>query len=39
MRLPYVDDFAFADTPINENLVRDLAGGAFIAQPTRDPCR
>ena len=27
-----VDDFAFADTPINENLVRDLAGGAFIAQ-------
>src|SRR6201746_51296 len=27
-----VDDFAFNDTPINENLVRDLAGGAFIAQ-------
>jgi hypothetical protein len=27
-----VDDFAFAGTPINENLVRDLAGGAFIAQ-------
>ena len=27
-----VDDFAFKDTPINENLVRDLAGGAFIAQ-------
>jgi DNA replication protein DnaC len=27
-----VDDFAFEDTPINENLVRDLAGGAFIAQ-------
>jgi DNA replication protein DnaC len=27
-----VDDFAFADTPINENLVRDLAGGAFIVQ-------
>ena len=22
----------FKDTPINENLVRDLAGGAFIAQ-------
>ena len=27
-----VDDFAFRDTPINEALVRDLAGGAFIAQ-------
>src|SRR6202007_2063612 len=27
-----VEDFAFKDTPINENLVRDLAGGAFIAQ-------
>jgi hypothetical protein len=24
-----VDDFAFKDTPINEALVRDLAGGAF----------
>ena len=23
-----VDDFAFNGTPINENLVRDLAGGA-----------
>ena len=27
-----VDDFAFNGTPINENLVRDLAGGDFIAQ-------
>ena len=27
-----VDDFAFKDTPINEALVRDLAGGGFIAQ-------
>src|ERR1700758_636705 len=27
-----VEDFAFKDTPINENLVRDLAGGGFIAQ-------
>src|SRR6204780_4809106 len=27
-----VDDFAFKGTPINEALVRDLAGGAFIAQ-------
>ena len=27
-----VDDFTFKDTPINEGLVRDLAGGAFIAQ-------
>jgi DNA replication protein DnaC len=27
-----LDDFAFDGTPINESLVRDLAGGAFIAQ-------
>ncbi len=27
-----LDDFAFKDTPINEALVRDLAGGDFIAQ-------
>ena len=27
-----VDDFAFKDALINEALVRDLAGGAFIAQ-------
>ena len=27
-----VDDFAFKGTPINESLVRDLAGGNFIAQ-------
>eukprot|EP01042_Synura_sphagnicola_P033082 gene33082-42514_t len=27
-----IDDFAFDGTPINENLVRDLAGGDFIAQ-------
>ena len=27
-----VDDFAFKGTPINEALVRDLAGGGFIAQ-------
>jgi DNA replication protein DnaC len=26
------DDFAFADTPINEGLVRDLMGGGFIVQ-------
>jgi DNA replication protein DnaC len=26
-----LDDFAFADTPINEALVRDLAGGNFLA--------
>jgi DNA replication protein DnaC len=26
-----VDDFAFAGTPINQTLVRDLAGGEFIA--------
>ena len=25
-------DFEFAGTPINETLVRDLAGGAFLAQ-------
>jgi DNA replication protein DnaC len=27
-----LDDFAFADTPINETLVKDLAGGGFIAE-------
>jgi len=27
-----VDAFTFKETPINEALVRDLAGGAFIAQ-------
>ncbi|TAH66243.1 MAG: ATPase [Rhodopseudomonas palustris] len=27
-----IDDFAFKDTPINEALVRDLAGGGIIAQ-------
>jgi DNA replication protein DnaC len=26
-----VDEFTFADTPINETLVRDLAGGEFLA--------
>ena len=26
-----IDDFDFADTPINESLVRDLATGTFIA--------
>ena len=34
-RLPLakdLDDFAFAATPINEALVRDLLGGGFIAQ-------
>src|SRR6201988_5079970 len=27
-----IDDFAFKDTPINESLVPDLAGGSFITQ-------
>jgi DNA replication protein DnaC len=27
-----IDDFRFADTPINESLVRDLASGNFIAE-------
>src|SRR3974390_2125315 len=27
-----VDDFAFAGTPINEALIRDLAAGAFLVQ-------
>ena len=27
-----VDDFTFAGTPINEALVRELAGGGFLAQ-------
>ena len=34
-RLPLakdLDDFQFDGTPINETLVRDLAGGAFLAQ-------
>ena len=26
-----IDDFVFDDTPINETLVRDLAGGNFLA--------
>jgi hypothetical protein len=26
-----LDDFTFGDTPINEALVRDLAGGNFLA--------
>jgi DNA replication protein DnaC len=34
-RMPFakeVEEFDFADTPINETLVRDLAGGAFLEQ-------
>ena len=34
-RLPLakdLDDFEFKDTPINEALVRELAGGAFLEQ-------
>lgn len=34
-RMPFakeIDEFAFADTPVNETLVRDLAGGAFLEQ-------
>jgi DNA replication protein DnaC len=27
-----IDDFAFAGTPVNEALIRDLAGGAFLVQ-------
>jgi DNA replication protein DnaC len=27
-----LDDFAFKGTPVNENLVRDLAGGNFVVQ-------
>lgn len=27
-----IDDFSFADTPVNETLVRDLAAGNFLAQ-------
>src|SRR6266436_1235618 len=27
-----IDDFDFAGTPINETLVRDLAGGTFLAE-------
>ena len=34
-RMPFakeVDEFAFDDAPVNETLVRDLAGGAFLEQ-------
>jgi DNA replication protein DnaC len=34
-RLPFakeLDEFVFVDTPVNEPLVRDLAGGGFLAQ-------
>lgn len=34
-KLPFakeVDEFVFADTPVNETLVRDLAGGGFLGQ-------
>ena len=34
-KLPFakeIDEFAFADTPVNQTLVRDLAGGGFLAQ-------
>jgi hypothetical protein len=27
-----LDDFAFAGTPVNERMIRDLAGGAFLAE-------
>lgn len=27
-----IEDFAFAETPVNEALVRDLAGGGFLLQ-------
>jgi len=33
-KLPFakeIDEFAFTNTPINETLVRDLAGGGFLA--------
>jgi DNA replication protein DnaC len=33
-RLPFakeVDEFVFTATPVNESLVRDLAGGGFLA--------
>src|SRR3989440_9513539 len=26
-----IDDFVFDDAPVNETLVRDLAGGGFLA--------
>jgi DNA replication protein DnaC len=34
-KLPFakeIDEFVFADTPVNETLVRDLAGGGFLSQ-------
>jgi DNA replication protein DnaC len=31
-RAKEIDELVFADTPVNESLVRDLAGGGFLAQ-------
>jgi DNA replication protein DnaC len=34
-KLPFakeIDEFVFADTPVNETLVHDLAGGGFLSQ-------
>ena len=34
-KLPFsrdIDGFAFGNTPVNESVVRDLAGGGFVAQ-------
>jgi DNA replication protein DnaC len=34
-KLPFakeIDEFVFADTPVNQTLVRDLAGGGFLGQ-------
>jgi len=34
-RMPFakeIEEFTFEDTPVNETLVRDLAGGAFLEQ-------
>jgi DNA replication protein DnaC len=34
-KLPFakeIDEFVFANTPVNETLVRDLAGGGFLSQ-------
>ena len=30
-----IDDFDFDGAAVNETLVRDLAGGGFVAQPTQ----
>ena len=41
-KLPFardLDGFAFKDTPVNESLIRDLAGGGFLTQQRNGTCQ